>query len=95
MFEMNLKQLGFTPSGDTIQKNKTRIKTFRAIGDSRYIYGNELDKLHFQNDMACKGFKGLPRKRGSKKYYKHGVMVYDFVDKKAEDTTTNKRTGIF
>ena len=47
MFEMNLKQLGFTPSGDTIQKNETRIKTFRAIGDARYIYGNELDKLRF------------------------------------------------
>lgn len=45
--------------------------------------------------MACKGFKDLPRKRGSKKYYKLGVMVYDFVDKKAEGTTTNKRTGTF
>ena len=41
------------------------MQKFQETGDSRYIYQNKLDKACFQHDMACGGFKDLPRRTGS------------------------------
>ena len=39
MAEMHLKQPGFTYSGNgPFTKNKKKIKKFKEVGDSRYIY---------------------------------------------------------
>ena len=46
--EMQLKQPGFRYSAcGTLTKNKERIQKFKATGDSRYIYQNELDRACF------------------------------------------------
>ena len=53
MPEMYLKQAGFTYSAcGQFTKNKNRIQKFKEIGDTKYIYKNELDKACFQHDMA-------------------------------------------
>ena len=45
MPEMHLRQIGFTYGAcEPFTKNKERIKKFKEIGDSSYIYQNELDK---------------------------------------------------
>ena len=55
--EMHLKQPGFRYSACGIfTKNKERIQKFKATGDSRYIYQNELDRACFQHDMVYGGF---------------------------------------
>ena len=62
MEEMHLKQPGFKYSGcGPFTKNKERIQKFKGVGDSRYIYQNELDKACFQ-DMAYRDFKDLNRR---------------------------------
>ena len=33
-------------------KNEERIQKFKEMGDTNYIYKNELDKACFQHDMA-------------------------------------------
>ena len=43
-------------------KNKKRIKKFKEIGNSRYMYQNELDKAYFQHDMSYEDFKDLNRR---------------------------------
>ena len=48
MPEMHLRQPKFTYSAcGPFTKNKERIQTFKETRDSRYIYGNELDKACF------------------------------------------------
>ena len=48
MPEMHLKQPGFTYSAcGPFTKNKERIKKFKEIGDTSYIYKNQLDKACF------------------------------------------------
>ena len=48
MPEMHLKQPGFTYSGcGSFTKNKKRTQKFKEIGDTSYIYKNELDKVCF------------------------------------------------
>ena len=45
MFEMHLRQLGFTYSACwPFTKNKERIQKFKKTRGSRYIYQKELDK---------------------------------------------------
>ena len=52
MPEMHLRQPGFTYSAcGPFTKNKERIKKFKEIRDSRYIYQNKLDKACFQYNM--------------------------------------------
>ena len=34
----------------------------KEVGDSRYIYQNELDKASFQHEIAYGDFKALPRR---------------------------------
>ena len=57
MPEMHLKQPGFTYSAacEPFNIKKERIKKFKEIGDSRFIYQNELDKACFQHS-ACGPF---------------------------------------
>ena len=48
MPEMHLRQPGFTYSACTpFTKNKGRKQKFKEIGDSRFIYQNELDNACF------------------------------------------------
>ena len=45
---MHLKQPGFTYDAcGLLTKNKERIQKFKEIGDTKYIYRNELDKSVF------------------------------------------------
>ena len=37
------------------------MQKFKEVGDSRYIYQNELDKACFQHDMAYGDFKDLTK----------------------------------
>ena len=60
MPETHLRQLGFTYSAcGLFTKSKEKIKKFKGLGDSRYIYQNELDKACFYHDMAYGDFKDL------------------------------------
>ena len=44
MLEMHLKQPGFTYSAcEPFTKNKEIIQKFKEMGDTSYIYENELD----------------------------------------------------
>ena len=61
--EMHLRQ----PACGPFTKNKERIEKFLKIGDSRYIYQNELDKACFQHDVVYGGFKDLTRRTASDK----------------------------
>ena len=68
MPEMHLKQPGFTCSAcGPFTKNKERIQKFKEIGDTSYIYKNELDQTCFQHDMAYGDFKYLKRRAASDK----------------------------
>ena len=64
MLEMHLKQPGFAYSASGPFK---RIQKFKEIGDSSYIYKNELDKPCFQHDMAYGDFKDIARRTASDK----------------------------
>ena len=68
MTEMHLKQTGFTYSAcERFTKNKERIQKFMEIGDSIYIYKNEVDETCFQHDMAYGNFKNLVKATASDK----------------------------
>ena len=63
MPEMHLKQLGFSYSAcGPFTKNKKWIQKFQEIGDTDYIYKNELNKAYFQHDMAYGDFQDLKRR---------------------------------
>ena len=65
---MYLKQSRFTQSAcGPFTKNKERIQKFKEIGDTNYIYKNELGKTCFQYDMAYVNFKDLARRTPSDK----------------------------
>ena len=65
---MHLKQPGFTYSAcGPFTKTKERIQKFKEIGDTSYIYINELDKACFQHDMAYGDFEDLARGTASDK----------------------------
>ena len=52
MPEMHLRRSGFTYNTCApFTKNKERIQKFKEIGDSRYVYQNELGKGYFQHEM--------------------------------------------
>ena len=66
---MHLKQLalldksGFTYSAcRPFTKIKERFQKLKEIGDTGYIYKNELDKVCFQHDTAYRDFKDLKRR---------------------------------
>ena len=60
---MSFRQSGFTYSAcRTFTKNRTRIQEFKATGDSRYIYKNELDNACFQHNMIYEDFQRSTKK---------------------------------
>ena len=66
MPEMHLRQLAFTYSTcGTFRKNKERIKKFMQIGNTDFIYNNEVDKASFHLDMAYGKRKDLVRRTQS------------------------------
>ena len=66
--EMHLRQVGFTYGAcGSFTKNKEKIQKFKEIGDSRYIYQNELNKACFQHDIAFGDFKDLNRRTSADK----------------------------
>ena len=68
MPEMQLNQSGFTYSAfRPFTKNKERIRRFQEIGDTSYIYKNELDKACFEHDMAHGDCKDIARRTASDK----------------------------
>ena len=71
MPEMHLKQPGFTYSAcGPFTKNKERIEKFMQIGNTDFIYKNELDKACFQHDMAYGKSKDLIKRTQSDKVLK-------------------------
>ena len=71
MPEMHLKQPGLTYSAcGPFTKNKERIEKFMKIGNTDFIYRNELDKPCFQHDMAYGKAKDLIRRTQSDKALK-------------------------
>ena len=68
MPEMHLKQPGLTYSAcGPFTKSKERIQKFKEIGNTSYIYKNELDKACFQHDIAYGDFKDIARRTASDK----------------------------
>ena len=60
MLEMHLRQPRFVYNAcGPFTRHKERIKEFKSIGDTRYIYRNELDKACFQHDSAYADHKDL------------------------------------
>ena len=58
-----LDKSGFTYNAcGPFTKNKERIQKFKEIGDTNYIYENELDKACFQHDMTYGDFRDLARR---------------------------------
>ena len=58
--EMHLRQPRFVYSAcGPFTRHKERIKEFKRIGGTRYIYRNELDKACFQHDSAYADHKEL------------------------------------
>ena len=71
MPEKHLKQLGFTYSAcGPFTKNKERMEKFMQIGNTDFIYKNELDKACFQRDMAYGKSKDLRKGRQTDKVLK-------------------------
>ena len=68
MPEMHLRQPQFVYSAcGPFTRHKERIKKFKQIGDTRYIYRNELDKACFQHDSAYADHKDLINRTKSDK----------------------------
>ena len=68
MPEIHLRQPQFVYSScGPVTRHKERIKEFKRTGDTRYIYGNELDKACFQHDSAYADHKDLINRTKSDK----------------------------
>ena len=71
MPEMHLKQPGFTYSAcGTFTKKKERIEKFMLIGNTNFIYKNELDKACFQHDMVYGKTKYLTKEHNQINFQK-------------------------
>ena len=63
MPEMHLRQPQFTNRAcGPFTKHKQRIQKFKKIGDTNYIYKNELDKACFAHDAAYSDSKNLTKR---------------------------------
>ena len=68
MPEMHLKQPQFVYSAcGPFTRQEERIKKFKQIGDTRYVYRNELDKACFRQDSAYADHKDLINRTKSDK----------------------------
>ena len=76
--EMHLKQPGFTYSAcGPCTKNKERIGKFMQIGNTDFIYKNELDKACFQHDMPYGKSKDLINRTPLDKVFSDKVFKID------------------
>ena len=72
MSEMHLRQPQFTYSAcGPFTKHKERIKKFKEIGDTNYIYKDELDKACFAHDAAYSDSKDLTKRSAADKILKN------------------------
>ena len=63
MPEMHLQQPQFTYSAcGPFTKHTQRIQKFKEIGDTNYIYKNELDEVYFAHDAAYSDSKNLTKR---------------------------------
>ena len=75
MPEMHLKQPGFTYSTCCpFTKNKERIEKLMQIGNTDFIYKNELDRACFQHDMAYGKSKDLVKRTQSDKVLRDKLL---------------------
>ena len=101
MPEMHLRQPQFTSSTcKPFTKHKQRIQMFKEIGDTNYIYKNELDEACFAHDAAYSDSKDLTKRTiadKDPKYdgYQRGLasMVYNFFDKKSASLADKSTKG--
>ena len=71
MPEMHLKKTRFTYSAfEPFTKSKERNKKIKELGDTKYIYRNQLEKSCFQHDMAYGNLKYLARRTASDKVFR-------------------------
>ena len=71
MPEMHLRQPGFVYSAcGPFTRHKEGIKEFKRTSDTRYIYGNELDKACFQHDSAYADHKDLINRTEADKVFR-------------------------
>ena len=69
MTELHLKQPSFIYSAcGPFTKNKERIENFMQTGNTDFIHKNDLDKAHFQHDMAYGKSKDLIKRTQSDKF---------------------------
>ena len=69
MSKMHLKQPGFTYSACTpFTKNKERIEKYIKMGNTDYIYKNDLDKACLQHDMAYGKVKDLNKRTQAERF---------------------------
>ena len=72
MPEMHLRQSQFTYSAcGPFTKHKQRIQKFKEIGDTNYIYKNELDKACFIHGAAYSDSKDLTKRTVADKILKN------------------------
>ena len=72
MPEIHLRQPQFTYSAcGPFTKNEQRIQKFKKIGDTNYIYMNELDKACFTHDAAYSDSKNLTKRAIADKILKN------------------------
>ena len=72
MPEMHLRQPQFTYSAcGPFTRHKQRIQKFKEIGDTNYIYKNELDKACFAYDAAYSDSKDLIKRTVADKILKN------------------------
>ena len=64
---MHLKRPEFTSACGPFTKNKERIEKFMQIGNTDYIYKNDLDNACLQHDMAYGKYKNLTKRTESDK----------------------------
>ena len=84
MPEMHLRQPQFVYSAcGPFTRHKERIKKFKQIGDTRYIYRNELDKACFQHNSVDADHKDLINRTKSDKVLRD--KAYDIASNREYD----------
>ena len=75
MPEMHLKQSAFIYSAcGPFTKKEKRIQKFKEMGDTSYIYKNELDKPCCQHDLVYGDFKDLKKRAAPDKVLRDKVF---------------------
>ena len=76
MPEIHLKQHGFTYDAcGLFTKNKKRIEKFMRIGNTDYIYKNDLDKAGSEHYLVYGKYKGLSKRTNQIKFWKIEIEI--------------------